>query len=275
MKIFEAHSLILAIKIALRRGCLVGHLGPDSDVLGVRKVLADLHPKIEDLRNCCLAADLQLSAIAAERLFHFCTPPIGAEDVAVSVASFELEVARVAQLIADECSKRLYFSLDSDAAAKYLHPLEGWELILEMFPEAQDDVEQMNKCRAFGCDSAAVFHVLLVMEFGLIGLGRFVGVSDPKPGWDATCNAVDKILKGGRTLAVPPIREYFSFLEQINKDMQSMKLAWRNKVSHAANNLGLLTSDFKPEVANKIITAVHGFMLLLATEGPIATKNKG
>jgi hypothetical protein len=274
VKIFEAHSLILAIKIALRRGCLVGHLGPDSDVLGVRKVLADLHPEIGKLRDCCLAADLKFSAKAAERLFLFCTPPVGAEDVVVSVASFELEVSRVAQLIADECSDRLYFSLDSDAAAKYLRPFDGWEPILEVFPEAQDDVEQMNKCRAFECDSASVFHVLLVMEFGLIALGKFVGVKDQKPGWNATCNAVEKILKEGRTDAGPHILAHFAFLEQINKDMHSMKLAWRNKVSHAVNNLSLLTSDFKPEVANKIITAVHGFMLLLATEGPLGKSDE-
>jgi len=174
----------------------------------------------------------------------------------------------------EELKGKVCFILPGCSQDFYTRPLEGWEPILEVFPEAQDDVEQMNRCRAFGCESAAVFHVLLVVEFGLIALGKFLGVSDHKPGWDATCNAIEKILKEGRGVVAPTILQHFAFLEQINKDMQSMKMAWRNKVSHAANNLRLLTSDFKPEVANKIITSVHGFMLLLATEGPLRKENE-
>lgn len=120
---------------------------------------------------------------------------------------------------------------------------------------------------AFNRYPAAVFHVLLAVEHGIVALGKFVGVADPKPGWDATCSAVEKILQAGRKSAPPDILKHFSFLELVNKDMQSMKMAWRNKVSHAANNLVVMTSDFRPEVAEKIITACRGFMLLVAAEG--------
>jgi len=97
-----------------------------------------------------------------------------------------------------------------------------------------------------------------------------LGITDPKPGWDATCRAVETAINTRRNQLSPNIREHFTFLELVNKDMQSMKMAWRNKVNHAANNLFVLTSDFKPEVADKIITACQGFMLLLSTEGPLA-----
>ena len=174
------------------------------------------------------------------------------------------------RILDSEFKSKICFVLPLTSQTLCEEPFKGWEEILAAFPDARDDVEQMNRCRAFGCESAAVFHVLLVVEFGLIKLGKFVGVDDHKPGWDATCNAVAKILQNGPCGAAPEILNHFSFLELVNKDMQSMKLAWRNKVSHAANNLALLTSDFKPEVANKIITAAHGFMLLLATEGPLS-----
>lgn len=175
----------------------------------------------------------------------------------------------ILMVLDSELKSKVCFVLPPTSQTFYERPLEGWEPILEVFPEVQDDIEQMNRCRAFGCDSAAVFHVLLAVEFSVIALGRFVGVSDQKPGWDATCIAVEKILQAGRKSATPDMLKHFGFLELVNKDMQSMKLAWRNKVSHAANHLRLLTSDFKPEVANKIITAAHGFILLLATEGPV------
>jgi hypothetical protein len=173
------------------------------------------------------------------------------------------------RILDSEFKSKICFVLPPTSQTLYDDPFKGWEEILAVFPDARDDVEQMRRCEAFGCYSAAVFHVLLAVEFSVIALGRFVGVSDHKPGWDATCIAVEKILQGGRKSAPPDVVRYFGFLELVNKDMQSMKMAWRNKVSHAANNLRLMTSDFKPEVANKIITAAHGFMLLIATEGPL------
>jgi hypothetical protein len=141
-----------------------------------------------------------------------------------------------------------------------------------VFPEIADDVEEMNRCRAFGRDAASVFHVLLVVEYGLIDLGKFLRVTDPKQGWDATSKTLAKILSDGRKVAPRYVQRHWDFLELVNKDMQSMKLAWRNKVNHAANKLVVITSDFKPQVAEKIITACHGFMLLLATEGPRKAK---
>ena len=94
-------------------------------------------------------------------------------------------------------------------------------------------------------------------------------VKDKKPGWDDCSKALDRVLSAGRLKATRPVKKYFGFLELVNKDMQSMKVAWRNKVNHAANNLFIMTSDFKPEVADKIISAFQGFMHLLATEGPL------
>lgn len=167
-----------------------------------------------------------------------------------------------------EFQRRVCFILPRSSHSLYENPCEKWERVLSVFPDARYDIEEMNRCMAFNRYAAAVFHVLLAVEFGIVELGKFLGVRDRKPGWDATCNVVEKILKEGRNAASPRVRRHFSFLEVINKDMQSMKMAWRNKVSHSANNLFVMTSDFKPEVAEKIISACHGFMLVLATEGP-------
>lgn len=168
-----------------------------------------------------------------------------------------------------ELRRRVCFILPRSSQKLYENPCEKWESILAVFPDARSDIEEMNMCMAFNRYPAAVFHVLLAVEHGLVNLGGFIGVQDKKPGWDATSRALTQILAAGRTPATPAkIRRHFPFLELVNKDMQSMKMAWRNKVSHAANHLSLMTSDFKPEVAEKIITACHGFMLLMATEGP-------
>lgn len=181
---------------------------------------------------------------------------------------FKVQTPQLLMTLESELKRRVCFMLPRSSQKLFENPCDKWERILGVFPDAQSDIEEMNRCMAFNRYPAAVFHVLLVVEYGIVSLGKFVGVTDLKPGWDATSNAVEKILKTGRKGASLQVLKNFAFLELINKDMQSMKMAWRNKVSHAASHLTLMTSDFKPEVAEKIISACHGFMLLMATEGP-------
>lgn len=169
-----------------------------------------------------------------------------------------------------ELRRRVCFVLPRSAEKIYKNPTQDWEEILAVFPDARGDIEEMNCCLVFGRHAAAIFHVLLAVEHGIIDLGEFIGVEDPKAGWDATCRLLEKILQAGRSCASEKLKEQFAFLELVNKDMQSMKLAWRNKVNHAAGKLVVMTSDFQPRVAEKIILACQGFMLLLATEGPRA-----
>ena len=185
-----------------------------------------------------------------------------------NVRGLSLSLAELGVCLQSEFKRRICFIVPRKTQELYEYPQKDWEQILAVFPEATDDVEEMNRCRAFGRDAAAVFHVLLAVEHGVIALGKFVDVPDKKPGWDATCRELEQIVTEGRNKASKNLRRHFAFLELANRDIHSMKMAWRNKVNHAAGRLVVLTSDFKPQVAEKIITACHGFMLLLATEGP-------
>jgi hypothetical protein len=75
----------------------------------------------------------------------------------------------------------------------------------------------------------------MVIEGGLLVLGKRLGVTDPKEGWDATCKKLEAMVKAGR--AANTSRLDFAFLEQLNVCTQAMKHAWRNKVNHAAGRL--------------------------------------
>jgi hypothetical protein len=76
-----------------------------------------------------------------------------------------------------ELKRKVGFILPRSSQKLYENPRENWEAIIDVFPEIADDVEEMNRCRAFGRDAASVFHVLLVVEYGLIDLGKFLRVS--------------------------------------------------------------------------------------------------
>ncbi len=120
----------------------------------------------------------------------------------------------------------------------------------------------MNKCVSLCRYPAAVFHSLLVVEHGLVALGRAIGATDPKQGWDASCRRLEEVVKAGRAANQTGLS--YDFLEQLNTCVQVMKLAWRNKVNHATGKPLVLSGGFAPDVADEIMSATKGFMRRLA-----------
>ena len=158
-----------------------------------------------------------------------------------------------------ELETKLFFQVHSSRAVYFDSPWSGWEEIRDRWQDSTGNIEEMNKCFALSRYPACVFHSLLVVEFGLIDLGRALRVNDPKPGWDATCNKMKLLLDAGHNkYTLTTIT--FSDLEQVNHCAQTMKFAWRNKINHAAGQLIVLQPDFAPDVAQEIMTATRGFM---------------
>lgn len=164
--------------------------------------------------------------------------------------------------IVDELKSQFFLFLPAEDAAMYSQPRKGWELILEVFPASCDDVIEMNKCFALERYTASIFHCLLVVEHGLISLGRRIGATDPKEGWDATCKRLESIVKAGHIAC--PSGLSFAFLEQVNALIQSMKHAWRNKINHSAGKPVVVHSDFSGEIAREIVMASRALMRTLA-----------
>jgi hypothetical protein len=133
------------------------------------------------------------------------------------------------------------------------------------------DVEEASKCFALSRYAAAIFHSVQVVEVGVIELGKLVGVTDPLPGWSATTNRLQNIIKKGHEARTPFERQHFAFFEQIQGTIEGLKNAWRNKVSHAYDKLTLLTADFSPDVAEEILFATRAFMRRLATDAPVVS----
>jgi len=169
----------------------------------------------------------------------------------------------------DELSLMLYFQLPANRREMFDTPLVGWAEIAERFPDTTSDIEEMHKCFALSRYPSAVFHSTHVIECGLIALGQFLQVSDPKSGWTAVSNELEKIvIKTKHPDRSDFHKKHLPFLEQMHGVVVPLKSAWRNKISHSQGRLVLMTSDFSPDVAEEIIIASRSFMRRLATELP-------
>jgi hypothetical protein len=159
--------------------------------------------------------------------------------------------------LVDEMQSIFFFCVSPHEADYFKEPRRGWEKIIERFLDCVGDVEEARKCFALSRYAAAVFHSLQIVEVGLIELGTFIGVTDPKSGWTAVTNRLKKIVDAPHDKRSNFERSNYGFLEQLPGTVEALKNAWRNKISDAQGRLVLLTADFSPDVAEEILFATR------------------
>ena len=253
----------------------VNHIGSEPKFLEDPLFCSSVMMDLEQLEEICNAGELPVTNVLVRHLVGMFRliydPDEGMAALAAMVSKAPAiggDLERMRLTFIDELSTKLFFQLRNEKKEWFEIPRKGWEKITERFPDTVTDIEEMSKCLALSRYAASVFHSLLIVERGLIELGRAIGVTDPKPGWDATCNKMKILLDGGHKSYPPSLTIGFSALEQINQAPQSMKMAWRNKVNHAAGCLTVMSSDFVPDVAEEIVLGTRGFMRRLATDLP-------
>jgi hypothetical protein len=257
MKLFPAHVFLTEIRmmettIAARHG----NWGEGG--------LAKARMAFKDLPQDCIDFGLNASRVSAERIVKLLSRDDG------SFEKFRTLVVELQGRMIDEMSSARFFSMSDRDADYFSNPRKGWEEIISRFPDLIMDIEEAQKCFALSRYAAAVFHSLQVVELGIIELGQAIGVTDPHPGWAATANALQNILKKKYPERSEFEQRHWGFFEQIQATIEGLKNAWRNKVSHAHGKLALMTADFSPDVAEDILYATRAFMRRLATDGPLA-----
>ncbi len=168
----------------------------------------------------------------------------------------------------NELESNLFIPVSPSTADYYRDPRQDWEEVILRFPEATSDIEEASRCFALRRYAACLYHCMQVLEFGLLALGRFMQVRDPKSGFTAVSNELERVLKKDYRQLTDFEKKHRAFFEQVNLPIQAIKDACRNKISHAEGRAVLLKSDFSPHITMEIYTATRGFMRRLATELP-------
>ncbi|UCV21481.1 hypothetical protein [Ferribacterium limneticum] len=142
-------------------------------------------------------------------------------------------------------------------------PLFGAE-VQSQFPSLAYEIEEAGKCFAVGRSTAAVFHLMRVMEAGIYAVSRCLDIPDPIKGSDKNWG---RMLKNIRETCASRISEgpikwanngdkaYFDATYAI---LDAVRNAWRNTTMHIENK-------YMPHEAEQIFIAVRSFMMKLAS----------
>src|SRR5208282_4962241 len=105
------------------------------------------------------------------------------------------------------------------------------------FPSTTFDAANGGVCLATMMATAAVFHLMRVMEIGLTALGKIFNVSLEHTNW---ANAIDQIESKIRDMhkdpawkVLPDCKEQQEFYAQAASQFAIVKDAWRNQTMHA------------------------------------------
>lgn len=96
------------------------------------------------------------------------------------------------------------------------------------FPALATDIEEAGKCLGTGRTTAAVFHLMRVMETGVQELAGSLGVAVPQEKmWQPLLDEIDKAIRG-----LPLKDAKTAQYAEASANLFNVKLAWRNEVMH-------------------------------------------
>jgi hypothetical protein len=87
------------------------------------------------------------------------------------------------QRFQDDFKREYFLHLTPAQSKQFLNPMEHWEGVTIRFSKTRHNVEESAVCFALESYGAAVFHILLVAEYGVIKTSELLGVQGDKPGW--------------------------------------------------------------------------------------------
>jgi hypothetical protein len=160
--------------------------------------------------------------------------------------------------LCDELKSARMLRLSAEKAAYYDLPLDGWDAVTDSFPSAAFDLEEAAKSFALNRHTASVFHLMRVLEIGLVTLGDHYGVNTDRSNWHEIIMDIEKSVKQLGPNDGPDWRDNQQFGSEACAQFRFFKDAWRNHVMH-------FRLTFDDERALTIRTGVRAFMLHLAT----------
>ena len=127
------------------------------------------------------------------------------------------------------------------------------EQVLERFTGLATDIDEAGKCLGSGRYTAAVFHLMRIVESGVQEFGTQLGIAftDAK-NWHNILEEVDLAIK-----SLPKTDARRAQMAELSALLGAVKLAWRNEVMHPK-------ATYDAEEAANVLGATKAFMSRLA-----------
>jgi len=172
------------------------------------------------------------------------------------------EIKALGRIFRDEIDTYKFMFVPPEKQSFYDDQQLFGEEVNNNFPSAIIDIEEAGKCFALSRSTASVFHLMRVVEIGLMafaqGLGIVGSIKTAQPSWGRVLSLTNtEIQNQNRSPSSSWTAEKRGVFENIQADLMAVKNAWRNPTMHVEN-------IYDEERARDVFNAVRGFMRHLA-----------
>jgi len=216
---------------------IFGALAPLADQKNISSVTNESARKILAI---CETASKQLELESAlqriARLQEKLSRPLTWKD-------YKIEMVTLREAFEDSLNDRYCYYANQAKYKIYKSCQKDWEQSIKAFPSAACDISSAVNCYLYGCNTACVFHLMRVAEFGLRALARERRVTLPKnrplewADWQALIDEIHKKVKVIANMKRGPARETaLRFYQGSLGEFEAFKDAYRNNVMHSREN---------------------------------------
>jgi hypothetical protein len=230
----------------------------------------------------------ELDALVREiKMAHYCCECIGFQDAAQKIASsltyfsrhtpdassIATELRNIIEVIQKETNDVALLRVQYALRNHVDNPKLFGTAVYDAFPSARSDIKEAGNCLAADCNTAAVFHLMRAVEWGLRALCVHLGLSKTKrtqkgkasytplsfSEWEAMLNQLNarvdaKLAKTKRGSTKQELQEFYYPMLQ---DIRAIRDAWRVHVMHTRR-------DYSGPEAAAILDRVKRLMTALA-----------
>jgi hypothetical protein len=169
--------------------------------------------------------------------------------------------AQLQRRVYEELQAKVCFCLPGHKV-KYWHPMWLSETkIYDNFRSAWDEFQRAGHCYAFGENSACVFHLMRIVDFGLRKVAERLKITYDARNWMGIAKAIQKNMEQEYKTKTDDWKKLEPMYAEILTDIQAISRGHRNQVLHE------LEKKYEDRDAEHMLNVVEGFMLHLAKHG--------
>ena len=229
--------------------------------IGMRNFTIDPHDitseALESLNDACHTIGLNFSCKYLDLIIKTI------DEGKTKSADFQRMLSVLHGRIKDEMEEKSFMYLPPERASRYDQQEPFGAEVHKNFPSVLFDSKEAGNCFASARFTACVFHLMRVLEVGLIAFaGLFPSVPTNKENWQPIIEKIESEIREMPKAAVkaPDWKEKQEKYSQIANNFMFFKDAWRNYTAHAR---GKYTED----ESDAIYRNVRSFMQGLAKAG--------
>jgi hypothetical protein len=229
---------------------------PSVQNIACETIWATVQPYLEQIKEACKRLDLDHALRKVYRI------QMDYEDEETYIFhNLQASLKELGERIEDELDGLVFMYVPAERS-KYFEkePPPFGDAVRAKFPEAIADVEDAGGCLGVGCSTAAVYHLMRVVECGIRRLRRRLKLPahlERKP-WGKMFGPMNAAIAALPYTSTKEVNKRDSYSEAM-AHLENVKNAWRNPTMHSKRR-------YTQEEAEAIFGNVRTFMDYLATK---------